>query len=226
MQSGGARLRKFKSPNKKYRSPNFKTTKRPFSPSPKRKDYEKIAQTKPSQERCTYIDPESNRRCKLHIGIYPKYCHIHTTLIENLFVAPSSIPNGGNGLFAGPLGFKKNDIIGEYSQEWMEVKSGRLDKRNGKDKSGEYKDVNYSYIFCDEQKKGQKEKDVQCWDGLDKNSTIVRNANDAHGSKHRNNAYFDTRKGKDGKTHVYMIASRNIAGLREVRCDYGNSYFI
>ena len=226
MQSGGARLRKFKSPNKKYRSPNFKTTKRPFSPSPKRKDYEKIAQTKPSQERCTYIDPESNRRCKLHIGIYPKYCHIHTTLIENLFVAPSSIPNGGNGLFAGPLGFKKNDIIGEYSQEWMEVKSGRLDKRNGKDKSGEYKDVNYSYIFCDEQKKGQKEKDVQCWDGLDKNSTIVRNANDAHGSKHRNNAYFDTRKGKDGKTHVYMIASRNIAGMREVRCDYGNSYFI
>lgn len=226
MQSGGARLRKFKSPNKKYRSPNFKTTKRPFSPSPKRKDYEKIAQTKPSQERCTYIDPESNRRCKLHIGIYPKYCHIHTTLIENLFVAPSSIPNGGNGLFAGPLGFKKNDIIGEYSQEWMEVKSGRLDKRNGKDKSGEYKDVNYSYIFCDEQKKGQKEKDVQCWDGLDKNSTIVRNANDAHGSKHRNNAYFDTRKGKDGKTHVYMIASRNIAGMREVRCHYGNSYFI
>jgi hypothetical protein len=225
MQSGGARLRKFKSPNKKYRSPNFKTTKRPFSPSPKKSNYEKVAQTKPSHERCIYIDPVSNRRCKLHIGIYPKYCHIHTTLIENLYVAPSSIPNGGNGLFAGPLGFKKNDIIGEYSQEWMEVKSGRLDKRNGKDKSGEYKDVNHSYVFCDEQKKGQKEKDVQCWDGLDKNSTIVRNANDAHGSKHRNNAYFDTRKGKDGKTHVYMIAGRNIKGLKEIFCDYGPHYF-
>jgi hypothetical protein len=217
---GGARLRKFKSPEKNYRSPNFKTAKRPKSPSPKRRDYEKIAQTKPSTERCTYIDPETNKRCKLHLGIYPKYCHIHTTLIENLYVAPSSIPHGGNGLFAGPYGFKKNDIIGEYSQEWMEVKSGRLDVRNGKGK-----DVNYSYVFCDEQKKGQKEKDVQCWDGLDKNSTIVRNANDAHGSKHKNNAYFDTRKGKDGKTHVYMIASRTIKPLKEIYCDYGPWYF-
>jgi len=215
------RLRRFSSPDKRYRSPHFKTTKRPFSPSPKRSDYEKVAQTKPSSERCIYIDPVTNKRCKLSIGIYPKYCHIHTTLIENLYVATSNIPNGGNGLFAGPLGFKKNDIIGEYSQPWMEVKSGRLDVRNGKGK-----DTNYSYVFCDEQKRGQKEKDVQCWDGLDKNSTIVRNANDAHGSKFRNNAYFDTRKGKDGKTHVYMIASRNISPLREVLCDYGESYFV
>lgn len=219
MQSGGVRLRKFKSPNKKFRSPNFKTARRPFSPSPKRSDYEKIAQTKPSNERCIYIDPETNKRCKLTIGIYPKYCHIHTTVIENLYVAPSAIPNGGNGLFAGPLGFKKHDIIGEYSQPWMEVKSGRLDKRN------KGKDVNYSYVFCDEQKKGQKEKDVQCWDGLDKNSTIVRNANDAHGSKYKNNAYFDTRKGKDGKTHVYMIASKNIKPLNEILCEYGEFYF-
>lgn len=217
---GGSRLRKFKSPEKKYRSPNFKTAKRPKSPSPKRRDYEKIAQTKPSSERCIYIDPETNKRCQMQIGIYPKYCHIHTTLIENLYVAPSAIPHGGNGLFAGPLGFKKGDIIGEYSQPWMEVKSGRLDVRNGKDK-----DVNYSYVFCDEKRKGQKEKDVQCWDGLDKNSTIVRNANDAHGSKHRNNAYFDTRRGKDGKTHVYMIASRNIKPLKEIFCDYGPYYF-
>ena len=225
MQSGGARLRKFKSPNKIYRSPNFKTTKRPFSPSPKRSDFEKIAQRKPGHERCTYINPETNRWCKLHIGIYPKYCHIHTTLIENLFIATSNIPNSGNGLFAGPLGFKKNDIISEYSKDWISVKSGRLDTRNGKNKKGEYKDSNYAYVFCDEQKKGQKEKDVQCWDGLDKNSTIARNANDAHGSKYRNNAYFDTRKDKDGKTHVYMIAARNIRGLSEIYCDYGPLYF-
>lgn len=220
MQEGGSKLRKFKSPEKKYRPSNFKTARRPFSPSPKRRDYEKVAQRTPSNERCIYIDPDTNKRCKLHIGIYPKYCHIHTTLIENLYVAPSNIPHGGNGLFAGPLGFKKDDIIGEYSQDWMRVKSGRLDVRNGKGK-----DTDYSYVFCDEQKKGQKEKDVQCWDGLDKNSTIVRNANDAHGSKYRNNAYFDTRRGKDGKTHVYMIASRTIKPLKEIFCDYGPHYF-
>ena len=39
---GGAKLRKFKSPEKKYRSPNFKTARRPKSPSPKRRDYEKL----------------------------------------------------------------------------------------------------------------------------------------------------------------------------------------
>lgn len=211
------KYKEFKSPIKKYK--NFKTAKRPFSPSPKRRDYEKIAKKKPSKERCIYIDPETHKRCELEIGIYPKFCHFHTILIENLFVAPSKIKNAGNGLFAGPLGFKKNQIIGEYSYNWMKVKSGHLDNRNGKGK-----DVNYSYVFCDDQKKNQKEKDVMCWDGLDKNSTIVRNANDAHGSHFRNNAYFDIIKKKDS-IHVYMIASRNIKALNEILCDYGENYF-
>jgi hypothetical protein len=220
-----ARTKHFKSPQKKYTSKNFKTARRHKSPSPKRKDYEKRAVTTPTLERCIYIDPETNKRCKLHIGIYPKYCHIHTTLIENLFVAPSGIENAGNGLFAGPLGFRKNEIIGEYSFDWMKVKQGRLDRRNGKDENGEYNPVNYSYIFCDEKKKNQKESDVQCWDGLDKNSTIIRNANDAHGSKYRNNAHFETRKDKNGKTRIYMMASRRIAGLKEILVWYGPSYF-
>lgn len=219
-------LHKFKSPQKKYRSPNFKSVKRPFSPSPKRKDYEKKVQTTSDKHtRCTYIEPDSHRRCKLHLGIYPRYCHIHTTLIENLFIAPSNITQAGNGLFAGPLGFKKNDIIGEYSQDWMQVKSGRFDKRNGKGPDGKYIEPNTAYIFCDERKKGQKQDDVMCWDGLDKNSTIIRNANDAHGSKFHNNAYFDLKKDSQGKTHVYMIASRNIKGLKEILCSYGKHYW-
>lgn len=216
------RLRHFKSPEKKYKSPNFKTAKRPKSPSPKRSDYEKRAITHPTNERCIYIDPETQKRCKLHLEIYPKYCAVHTMLIDNLFVAPSGPKNWGNGLFAGPLGFNKNDIIGEYSQDWMKVKQGRLERRNGK---GKDKDVNYSYVYCNEKKKNQKEADVQCWDGLDKNSTIVRNANDAHGSKYRNNAYFDTRTDKHGKLHVYMIASRRIGPMKQIFCNYGPSYF-
>jgi hypothetical protein len=219
------RLKHFKPTEKKYSPGNFKTARRHKSPSPKRSDYEKRAVTKPTKERCIYIDPETNKRCRLHIGIYPKYCHIHTTLIENLYVAPSGIKRAGNGLFAGPLGFRKNEIIGEYSKDWMKVKQGTLDCRNGKYSNGECKPVNYSYIFCDEQKKGQKDSDVQCWDGLDKNSTIVRNANDAHGSKYHNNAHFETRKDSTGKTRIYMIASTRIAGLKEVLVSYGPSYF-
>lgn len=219
------RIRHVKSLERKYQPLNFKTGRRSKSPSPRRKDYEKQAVTKATKERCMYIDPDLNKRCQMEIGMYPKYCHIHTTLIENLFLGPSNIKGAGGGLFVGPLGFNKGDIIGEYSQDWMKVKQGRLDKRNGKDSKGNYRDVNYSYVYCDEQKRGQKEADVQCWDGLDKNSTIVRNSNDAHGSKYRNNAYFDTRKDKNGKVHVYMIATRRIRPLKEVLTNYGDSYW-
>jgi hypothetical protein len=203
---------------KKYRLPNFKTAKRHNSPSPKRSDYEKRAITVPTNEKCIYIDPDNNKRCKLVIGIYPKYCHIHTTLIENLFIGPSQIKNAGNGLYAGPLGFNKNDIIGEYSEDWMRVKESRLYKRNG----GE--DINSAYVLCDED--DGKNSDVQCWDGLDKNSTIVRNANDAHGSKYKNNAYFETDYDSKGKIHIYMVAAKKIDALDEILCDYGPSYFI
>lgn len=217
------RLSKFKPSDKKYKE--FNTVKHHKTPSPKRRDYEERSVRVPTKERCIYIDPETNKRCKLTIGIYPKYCHIHTTLIENLFIAESNIKNGGRGLFAGPLGFRKNEIIGEYSKDWMKVKQGRLDCRNGKNSEGECNPVNTSYVLCDEKKKNQKEEDVQCWDGLDKNSTIVRNANDAHGSKYHNNAHFETRKDKNGKTRIYMVAVRRIAGLKEILVSYGDSYF-
>lgn len=219
-------MRYFKPSEKKYSPKHFSITSRHKTPSPKRSDYEKRAITSPTEERCIYIDPETNKRCKLDIGIYPKYCHIHTTLIENLYIAPSKIPNGGRGLFAGPLGFNKGEIIGEYSYDWMKVKQGRLYCRNGKD-NGECKPVNIAYVLCDEQEKNQKESDVQCWDGLDKNSTIIRNANDAHGSKYRNNAYFETRKDKNGKNHVYMVVAKRIAPLKEILCLYSpdNSYW-
>ena len=220
MSTSSNRLKKFRSPIKKYCSPNFQTAPTHFSPSPSGKDFEKIAQTKPSNERCLYIDPDNNKRCDSCIGINPKYCPLHTNLIENLFVAPSTIPKAGNGLFAGPLGFKKNNIIGEYSQKCSEVKSGELDNRNGKGKKS-----NYMYVLIDEKRRGQKEEDVLCWDNLDKNSSIARNANDAHNSKFKNNSYFYTRREKDGKPHVYIVASRNIAPLKEIFCDYGPDYF-
>lgn len=220
MQSGSG-LTRFRNPDKKYKSPNFKTTKRPNSPSPKNSDYEKKAVTKADKHsRCIYIHPDTGKRCRLFLGIYPKYCHVHTTLIENLFITKSNIKNAGNGLFAGPFGFKKNTIIGEYSMPWMKVKSGRLDNRNGKNT-----DYNSSYVYCTDTKRGEKEEDAMCYDGLDIRSTIVRNANDAHGSKFKNNAYFDERTGKDGVKHVYVIASKNIEALNEIFIFYGNEYF-
>jgi hypothetical protein len=140
-------------------------------------------------------------------------------------VTDSTIPNGGSGLFAGPLGFRKDEIIGEYSKDWMKVKQGKLDCRNGKNARGECNTVNTSYVLCDERRKNQKESEVQCWDGLDKNSTIIRNSNDAHGSKYHNNANFEKRKDTDGKTHIYMVASRRIGGMKEILTQYGSKYW-
>lgn len=214
-------MKLFKSPKKEYTK--FKTIKsgNKKSPSAKRSDYESRAIIKSDlHSRCIFVDSNKNKRCKLYLGIYPKYCHIHTILIENLYISKSNIKNGGNGLFSGPIEFKKDEIIGEYSYPSMEVKSGRLDIRNGKGK-----DVNYDYILCLNKEKGQLEKDILCYDGLDKNSSIIRNANDAHNSEFKNNCYFYQRKTKSGKYKVLVVCKKKIKPFSEILIDYGNNYF-
>ncbi len=196
-------MSEFKNPKKQYRE--FKTAKRPKSPNPESKRYESLVKKGPTKERCTYINPLNKKRCKLTLGIYPRFCYLHTCLIQNLFVKKSQIKNGGNGLYAGPYGFKPDDIIGDYSLPWMKGTWKRIRERK--------KDANTTYVLCANRNK--------CWDGLDKNSTIVRNANDAHGSRFKNNAYFLEINNK-----VYMVASKKIKPNEEIFCDYGNEYFI
>lgn len=219
IQRGGAPLRIFKSPDIRYRK--YRSIKRPFSPSPKRRDFEKVALTKPdNHSMCTFIIPETGKRCKLQLGIYPRFCHLHTQLIYNVHVAKSGIKKGGNGLYVGLYGFKKGMIIGEYSEDKIKVNGDAFRKRNGKDRYNEYKDVNDMYLLCANTKKNEKE---ICWDALDIRSTIIRNANDAHNSNFRNNAYFDQKRNRNGKIHVYMVASRNIAAGKEILCSYGDN---
>ena len=208
---GGSR---FKSPDKKYRIENIKTTERPFSPSPKTKDFEKLAQTESDKHsRCTFINAETNRRCKLHLGLYPKFCHLHTLLITNLYIADSNIKNAGKGLFSGPYGFKKHDIIGEYSEDWIKLKYSELEKRNGPNKL-----FNTSYVYCDAPKD---DKNENCYDALDIRTTLMRFINDSHGnSKYKNNVYFSSHKG-----HVYIKTSKNIQPFEELFLDYGAEYW-
>lgn len=204
------RLHHFKNPDKNFQEANFQTSPRPRTVSPKRRDYERKAQRKEdNHSRCTYIHPQSGKRCKNLLGMYPQYCELHTMMVNNLYIAKSNIEAAGNGLFAGPYGFKKGDVIGKYSFPWNEVKVGNLYKR--------CKDDNcWSYVFCDE---GDTD-DTQCWDGLDIRSTLIRNINDAHGSKFKNNAYFDVIKGQ-----VYAIASKKIKPMKEIFISYGPSYW-
>ena len=202
--------KKFQNPDKHFVEGSFNKFKHPKTPSPKRKDYNKRALTKDDKHsRCTYIHSESGKRCKLKLGLYPTYCHLHTMLIENVYIAKSNIEKAGNGLFAGPYGFKKGDIVGQYSYPWNSVKLGTIDKRCDKNNC-------WSYVFCDE---GDAD-NTPCWDGLDIRSTVIRNINDAHKSKFKNNCYFDIIKGE-----VYAIAEKHIQPFSEIFVDYGKTYW-
>lgn len=218
----------FNSPDSRYHKGSFKTSPKPFSPSPGKKEYEKIALTKSDKKtKCTFINPKTGKHCEKYLGIYPEFCHIHTMLIENLCISKSQIKNAGNGLYAGPFGYSKGEIIGEYSTPFNYAKEGDIYKRNGKGENGYiegYKPIDQSYLFCDAPKRGQSVEMSDCWDSLDIRSTIMRNANDGHNSKFRNNAYFEIKK-KKGIKHVYIIASKKIKGYEEIYLDYGNDFW-
>lgn len=197
--------RSFKNKEPNYVKGNFKMVKQKQI-SPKRKDYESRVRIKPDKtSKCGYIN-SNNSRCNLKLGLYPEYCYLHTMLIDNLYIAKSNIKNGGNGLFVGPYGFKKGDIIGKYSYPYNEVSLETLERRCKKEKC-------WDYVLCDLEKK-------KCWDSMDLRSTILRNINDAHNSKFRNNSYFEMR-GKD----VYAKASRNIKPFSEIFISYGSKYW-
>jgi hypothetical protein len=223
---GGSRHSRYKSPIK-----DFKVAPRESKiPSPKQKNFESVVKIRPTPEmqvfktrQCCYIDSNTNKRCKVKLGLYPKFCEIHSLAIDNLYVKESNIKNAGNGLFAGLMGYKKGDIIGEYSMPEIKLKMREIDARKGKPDAWQ---PNYSYVFCENEKRGQKPENINCWDALDYRTTIMRYANDAHGSTYKNNCYFEPIKNrKTGETHIYMVASRKITPLSEIYCDYGSEYF-
>lgn len=199
----------FKNPDPNYVTGNFNKIKIK-SPSPKRRNYEKKAQIKVDKTKCGYIHPITGLRCKLKLDLYPEYCYLHTIMINNVYIAKSNIPDVGNGLFVGPYGFKKGDIIGKYSYNWNKVSLDTLEKRCKHEKC-------WTYIFCEN---GNDKKKVKCWDGLDIRSTIMRNINDAHKTKFRNNSYF-----KIINDEVYVIASYNIKPFSEILISYGSKYW-
>lgn len=216
--------KEFKSPKKEFKI--FNRAKRALSLSPKTKYFEKIAIVSPNKEQqklyiCTYIDPKTNKRCKRHLNMYPEFCEKHTMLIQNVFVKKSNISNAGNGLFAGEYGFKTDDIIGEYSMPFIKLSWDELENRSS--------NPNTSYLYCENPKR---DNSMECWDALDYRSSIMRYANDAHGSKFHNNAVFDMFRRKRNKTskpenRIYLVASRDISPFHEIFLSYSpdNSYW-
>jgi hypothetical protein len=196
----------FINPDKRYNINLIKIAREKSIPLAKEPFFKKkIKTTSDGHSRCRYINPETNKRCKNSLGIYPKFCHTHTVLIENLYLDESKIKNAGLGLFSGPFGIQKNQIIGKYSSPQNYLPSHLHDRRCQKDKNC------YQYVFCDNNK---------CWDASDIRSTLTRYINDARGSEFRNNCYFEIIN-KD----IYVISSRNIKPHKELFISYGGNYW-
>ena len=226
----------FENPNKLYNYNYFKTT-TPLN----------VTKT---DDICDYINPETNKRCKNHIGKNPRFCSPHTLLIDNVFISKSHIKNAGNGLFAGKYGFKKDDIIGVYSNENNKLLYSDV-KRNCETIKN---DSCWEYTLCDVKKKYQNDDDVVCWDGIHPRSTIHRYINDAFNSKYKNNSFFIIKKKRVytdvgatdtdvGATDTdvgvystvkkqfkmipvaYIMASKKIDPYEEIFVSYGKKYW-
>ena len=200
--------------NPKYRFDKryIKIAKESSPPSPNSKNFDKLLKLDSDHKsKCRYINPETNIRFKNHLGIYPKFCYSHSLSIDNLYLDESQIKKGGIGLFTGPYGFQKNQIIGKYGDNINYLSPKTYDERCTTNEKC------YTYIFCKGSFPDPKNK---CWDASDIRSTITRYINDAYGSKFKNNCHFEIIK-----DDVYIIASKNIKPLRELFISYGTNYW-
>ena len=201
-------MKEFKNTENRFVNFDTKKTKSPIKPM--NKNYFKNAKTKDDKKTtCSYIDPNTHKYCKNLIGIYPTYCELHTIMIQNLIIYKSRIPNAGNGLYVGPYGFKKGDIIGKYSSKYNEFPYDKIEKRCGTNKQC------IEYTLCDDISN-------KCWDGFDLNAGIIcRYINDPHNSNFKSNCYFYIYKNE-----AYIIASRNIKPHKELYISYGIDYWL
>jgi hypothetical protein len=152
--------------------------------------------------------------CKNNIGIYPELCFIHTLLLNNVFISKSNIKNAGNGLFAGPKGFKKGNIIGKYSTNKNITTQGDIVKKCPSDDR-----KCWEYVLC--RTNDIKDNSI-CWDDNNNiKSTYTRYINDAFNSKYKNNSEFYI-----ANDSVYVIATINIKPYEEIFISYGNNYWI
>ena len=197
-----------------------KHVKSPKTPSPRRSDYfKKAIRNSDKSSRCTFVNSDTNKRCKNPLGVYPMYCHLHTGLIHNLQIKTSQIPNAGMGLFAGNEGFTKGDVIFRYGFPYNKVTENTYNRVCDATQDKQC----YEYLFCDSNDKSKRKHEsegMDCWESLDIRSTIARYSNSSWRSNFRHNAYFDMIMGSP-----YIIASRNIAPNKEIFTDYGKGYF-
>jgi hypothetical protein len=173
--------------------------------------------TKQKEKRqCIYISTRDKQCNNTEIvpGIW--FCNRHLSMIYNLRVKKSQIKGAGMGLYGGKYGFKKGEIIGEYSRYDIKSSQKQCNDRcsnKGHDCYAYFYGTNTEPFYDTEY--GAKRS--VCYDARYSNSVVVRYANDSR--DRRINASFDEFRGR-----VFMYAMRNISPGQEIFCDYGDDY--
>ena len=122
-----------------------------------------------------------------------------------LYLAKSTLPNAGKGLFT-KVHIKKGEKIVEYKGKIITWK--QHEKLSEIDKGGYAFFVNKNYVI----------------DAYDTPQYLARYANDARGLSRaegaRNNSVYEEKR-----KIVHIVATRNIPAGSEIFCSYGNEYW-
>ena len=141
---------------------------------------------------------KSGERCKLRTCKYAQKCFHHNSVL----VKKSSLPGSGLGLFTKKE-YKIGETIGEYK--------GTLMTKDAFDRQRPESDY------------GLEVKKDLVIDAKNTQSSTMRYANDARGSKKKNNARFSTNFKRPIK--VNLVAKSNISKWKEIFVSYGRAYW-
>ena len=149
-------------------------------------------------------------KCQNFSEFHYPLCIYHCILVYNVFISKSKIKNADLGLFSGPNGFHKNQIIGIYGNNSNKTRQKDLLHVFG------YKRENWKYILCENNEISDNN---ICWTG---HNSYTKYINDSYKTSFINNAYFDYVKSDNT---VYVKAKKFIHPYEEILLDYGSRYW-
>lgn len=149
-------------------------------------------------------------QCRHIVNIGQPFCYQHITSSMNLKIKPSTLPNGGKGLFAWspqtPFVFDKDDIICEYDGEF--ISRSTLDNRYG--------EYTAPYAIAIRTGNNPRYEDAALHRGI---GSLAN-----HNTPQYVNAKFVIKKLQRKNHSIYLKATRRILHGEEIFVDYGLDY--
>ncbi len=166
-------------------------------------------------DQCQYLHSADGQRCTKQAGLYPQFCDEHGVIVYEMKIAPSTIPQGGNGLFS-QVDLMEGDFVALYAAE--AITPAEYNQR--------YPDPKTSYYCLQVQKNQAQQKYDLILDGASTQSCLARNINDGRGDpRFRTNASFALIPTKSGYMAPVVLALREITAGEEVFVSYGETLY-